>query len=101
MSSAAAPLPRRPNPVLVLIRVLVVTVAFGILGLGFGGLMGIIGVSIINAVGVTINAVGVTTDMDMALFAGGLPGAVIGLLAGFVVMVRSERQQLRHASERQ
>ena len=53
MSSAAAPFRRRPSPILVLIRVLVVTAAFGILGLGFGGLMGIIGVSIINAVIVT------------------------------------------------
>ena len=88
MSSAAAPLPRRPNPVLVVIRVMVVTLAFGVLGLGFGGLMGIIVVSILNAIGMP-------TNMDMAVFAGGIPAAAIGLVAGFAVIVRSERQALR------
>ena len=83
------PAPRRPNPVLVVVRVIVVTVAFAILGLGVGGLMGIVGVSIINAAGVP-------TDMYMALFAGAIPAAVIALLIGFALIVRSERQALRN-----
>ena len=88
MNSAAMPAPRCPNPVLVLVRVAVVTVAFGVLGMGVGGLMGIIGVSIISAAGVP-------TDMYMALFAGAIPGAVVGLALGLVAIIRSERKAMR------
>ena len=80
---------RRPNPVLVVVRVIVVTVAFAVLGLGVGGLMGIIGVSIINAAGVP-------TDMYMALFAGAIPGGLIAGAIGFVVIVRSEKRAYNH-----
>lgn len=82
------PAQRHPNPVLVLVRVIVVTVAFGVLGLGIGGLIGIIGVSIMKVAGVA-------TDMDLAIFVGALPGAVIGAAVGFVVIVRSEKQALK------
>ena len=88
MSSAAVPMRRRPNPVLVLVRVIVVTVAFAVLGLGVGGLMGIVGVSIMNAAGVP-------TDMYMALFAGAIPGGLIAAVVGLVVIVRSERTAVR------
>ncbi len=88
MSSAAVPR-RRTNPVVVLIRVIVVTVAFGILGGGVGALMGIIGVAIINAAGVP-------TDMSMALFTGAVPGGLIGAVIGFVVIVRSERRAMQN-----
>lgn len=71
-----------------LVRVIVVTVAFGVLGMGVGGLMGIIGISIMNAAGIA-------TDMDLAIFVGALPGAVIAAVVGLVVIVRSERQNLR------
>jgi glucose-6-phosphate-specific signal transduction histidine kinase len=88
MSSAALPIGRRPNPVLVVIRVIVVAIAFGVLGGGVGGLMGIVGVSIINLAGIA-------TDMYMALFAGVIPGALIGLTAGLGLIIRSERQHVR------
>ena len=90
MNSAAVPARRRPNPVLVLVRVIVVTVAFAVLGLGVGGLMGIIGVSIMNAAGAP-------TDMEMAIFVGAMPGAVIAAAIGLVVIVRSERKAFQES----
>jgi hypothetical protein len=80
------------NPILVMVRVVVITLAFGILGLGLGGFFGIIGVSIINLAGQPIN-------MYMALFAGALPGAAVGLLVGLVVMIRFERKAMRENKE--
>ncbi len=88
MNSAATPVRRRPNPAVVLIRVIVVTVAFGVLGGGVGGVMGIIGVAIINAAGVP-------TNMYMAIIAGVIPGALIAGVVGLVVIVRSERKVLQ------
>ena len=87
MNSAAVPARKRANPIAILIRVVVVTFAFGVLGLGFGGLLGIIAISVINLAGAP-------TDMSMALFAGAMPGAVIGVLVGLVVIVRSEHRAL-------
>ena len=87
MNSAAVPTRKRSNPIAVLVRVVVVTVAFGVLGLGFGGLLGILAISVINLAGEP-------TDMSMALFAGAMPGAVIGALVGLVVIVRSERRAM-------
>ena len=87
MNSAAVPARKRANPIAILIRVVVVTVAFGVLGLAFGGLLGIIAISVINLAGAP-------TDMSMALFAGAMPGAVIGALVGLVVIVRSERRAM-------
>ena len=94
MSTAPQQAKRRANPLVILLRIVIVTLAFGILGLGLGGLFGIISIAIINLAGQT-------TDMSMALFAGGAPGAVIGLLTGLVLMVRSERhaiQARKHAA---
>jgi hypothetical protein len=71
--------------------VVVVTLAFGVLGLGIGGLLGIIAISVINMAGEV-------TDMSFALFAGGVPGAAIGLLVGFAIIVRSEQAAFRNAS---
>lgn len=88
MNTAAAPARQRPNPMLVVIRVVVATIAFAVLGLGFGGLLGVIAVSVINLAGEP-------TDMFMALFAGGLPGAVIGGLVGLVTIIRSEAHAVR------
>ena len=90
--TSASPVRRRSNPFAILVRVVVLTAAFGVLGLAVGGLMGILAVSIMNLAGQHI-------DMDMALFAGGMPGAVIGLVGGLVVIVNSERKQLRRATE--
>ena len=113
MSSAAAPAPRRPNPVAVLIRVVVVTLAFGVLGLGIGGLLGIIAKSTTRLPSAStiasrgssrgrtaamVNPSGNTADMSFALFAGGVPGAAIGLLVGFAIIVRSEQAAFRNAS---
>jgi hypothetical protein len=86
--TSASPARKRSNPLAILVRVVVMTAAFGVLGLGLGGLMGIVAVSVMNLTGLHV-------DMDMALFAGGMPGAVIGLVGGLVVMVHSERKQLR------
>jgi hypothetical protein len=86
--TSASPVRKRSNPFAILVRIIVLTIASGILGLGVGGFMGIVAVSIMNVAGQHI-------DMDMALFAGGMPGAVIGLVGGLVVMVNSERKQLR------
>ncbi len=88
MNSAATPAPRGTNPVLVLVRLIVVTIAFGVLGMGVGGLMGIVVVSIINATGLAM-------DMYMALFGGAVPGALIGAAVGLVVIVRSERKAIQ------
>ena len=88
MSTAPQPVQRRVNPLVIVLRVVVVTLAFGVLGLGLGGLFGIISIAIINLAGQT-------TDMSMALFAGGAPGAVIGVLTGLVLMIRSEWQANR------
>ncbi|MGH9521496.1 MAG: hypothetical protein ACRD3E_03070 [Terriglobales bacterium] len=88
MSSAAQPAPRPPNPIGILVRVVVITIAFAVLGLGLGGLFGIVALTVINLTGEPIN-------MTLALFAGGLPGAVIGGIVGLVLIVRSERQALR------
>lgn len=93
MNSAAVPARKRANPIAILIRVVVVTVAFGVLGLAFGGLLGIIAISVINLAGET-------TDMSMALFAGAMPGAVIGVLVGLVVIVRSEHRALSNTETR-
>lgn len=73
-----------------LIRVVVITLAFAILGLGLGGFFGIVALSIINLSGEPMN-------MFLALFAGGVPGAVIGAAVGLVLILRSERQALRKA----
>jgi hypothetical protein len=91
VNSAAVPARKRANPIAILVRVVVVTFAFGVLGLGFGGLLGIIAISVINLAGEP-------TDMYMALFAGAMPGAVIGALVGLVVIVRSERRAIRGVS---
>lgn len=89
MSTAAAPVPRRrSNPVVALIRFLIITVAFAILGGGLGTLMGIVGLSIINVAGEH-------TNMGLALFFGALPGLVIGALAGMVVIIIFERRAAR------
>jgi hypothetical protein len=93
VNSAAVPARKRANPIAILIRVVVVTVAFGVLGLAFGGLLGIIAISVINLAGET-------TDMSMALFAGAMPGAVIGVLVGLVVIVRSEHRALSNTETR-
>ena len=87
VNSAAVPARKRANPIAILIRVVVVTFAFGVLGFAFGGLLGIIAISVINLAGAP-------TDMSMALFAGAMPGAVIGALVGLVVIVRSERRAM-------
>ena len=91
MNSASSPVRKRSNPFAIVARVVVMSAAFGVLGLGLGGLMGILAVSIMNLAGQQI-------DMEMALFAGGVPGAAIGLVGGLVVMVNSERKQLRRAT---
>jgi hypothetical protein len=91
VNSAAVPARKRANPIAILIRVVVVTFAFGVLGFAFGGLLGIIAISVINLAGAP-------TDMSMALFAGAMPGAVIGVLVGLVVIVRSERRAMRGVS---
>lgn len=83
VNSAAVPARKRRNPIAIVIRVAVVTVAFGVLGLAFGGLLGIIAISVINLAGEP-------TNMSMVLFTGAMPGAVIGALVGLVVIVRSE-----------
>jgi len=88
MSTAPQQAQRRANPLVIVLRIVVVTLAFGVLGLGLGGLFGIISIAIINLAGQT-------TDMSMALFAGGAPGAVIGALTGLVLMIRSEWQANR------
>ena len=93
MNSAAVPARKRTNPIAILIRVVVVTVAFGVLGFAFGGLLGIIAISVINLAGAP-------TDMSMALFAGAMPGAVIGVLVGLVVIVRSEHRALSNTETR-
>ena len=90
MSTAASPVPRRPNPILILVRVMVVTVAFAVLGGGVGALMGIIGVAVTNAAGVP-------TDMQMAICAGAMPGAAISAVVGLVVIIVSERKHARAA----
>jgi hypothetical protein len=81
-------MPRGPNPLAIAVRVIVITLAFAILGLGAGGLFGIIAVSVINLAGEPVN-------MYLALFAGGVPGALIGAVVGLVLIIRSERQVLR------
>ena len=79
MKPASASMRKRSNPFAILVRVLVMTAAFGVLGLSIGGLMGILAISIMNLAGQHI-------DMNMALFAGGMPGAVIGLVLGLAVI---------------
>lgn len=88
MSAAAQPVPRGPNPIAILLRVVIITFAFAILGLGMGGFFGIVALSVINLTGEPVN-------MYMALFAGGLPGALIGGVVGLVLIIRSERKALR------
>jgi hypothetical protein len=77
-----------PNPVGIVLRIAIITGAFAILGLGLGGFFGIVGLSIIKLTGEAV-------DMYMALFVGGLPGAVIGAAVGFVLILRSEREAFR------
>ena len=89
MSTAAAPARKRFNPLAFVVRVVVITIAFGVLGGGIGVLMGIVGISIINLAGQQ-------TDMGMALFVGALPGVAIGACVGFVVILGSER---KHATQ--
>ena len=88
MSAAAQPVPRPPNPIAMLIRIVVITIAFAILGLGVGGLFGIVALSIINLTGEPMN-------MTLALFAGGLPAAAVGAVVGLILILRSERRALR------
>ncbi len=89
MSSAPAPARRRrTNPFAVVVRVVVITVAFGVLGGGIGVLMGILGISVINMVGEH-------TDMGLALFVGALPGLAIGAVVGFIIVIGSERKAVR------
>ena len=94
MSTAPQAVRRPPNPIAVLIRIIVITLAFAILGLGVGGLFGIISVSLINLSGQS-------TNMYMALFAGGLPGAAVGALVGLIVIVRLEWKAMRAPSDQQ
>lgn len=93
MSAAAVPERRRANPALILIRIVVVTVAFGVLGMGLGGLLGIVGISVINLAGEH-------TDMSFALFFGVVPGAAIGAVLGLAVMIRSEIQAAQGIASR-
>lgn len=90
MSTAPQIAHQTPNPVGILIRIVIITGAFAILGLGLGGFFGIVAVSIIRMAGQSV-------DMYLALFAGGLPGAVIGAAVGLVLILRSERDAFRKA----
>jgi hypothetical protein len=87
MSAEAVRARRKPSLVLALVRIVVFTAAFAVLGFALGGLMGIVAIAVINLAGER-------TDMVMALFAGALPGAGIGLAVGFIVMVRSEMKAI-------
>lgn len=93
MSTTAQPAVHAPNPIAILIRVVVITLAFAILGLGLGGFFGILGLSVANLAGERV-------DMILALFAGGVPGAMIGGVLGLVLIVRSERKALRKDATR-
>lgn len=90
MSTAPQVAHRAPNPVGILLRIVIITGAFAILGLGLGGFFGIVALSIIKLFGEA-------ADMYLALFAGGLPGAVIGAVVGLVLILRSERDAFRKA----
>lgn len=87
MSTAPTLQPRRrPSRFLMAVRVVVLTVAFTLLGFAFGGLLGIVCVAILRAMGNNL-------DMYMAI-GGAVPGAGIGAVVGFVIALVSER---RHA----
>ena len=83
MSTSAVPGRRPTNLALVLIRIVVVTFAFGVLGMALGGLLGIVAISVINLAGEH-------TDMSFALFFGVMPGAAIGAVFGAAMMIKSE-----------
>ena len=91
MSTAPQLAPRTPNPFAVLVRIVFITLAFGILGLALGGFFGILAIVILNYTGHQIN-------MYMALFWGGLPAGVLGLFVGVVLVVRSEWKALRKST---
>ena len=67
-----------------MLRVAIVAVLFTILGFSLGLLLGIVATAALNATGIT------RQSMQAALWAFAIPGAVLGLIAGLVVMAVTE-----------
>jgi hypothetical protein len=65
-------------------RLVVVTLLFTILGFAVGGLIGVVSISIMHAAHLPIN-------VQEALWFGAMPGAVLGMIAGVVIITISER----------
>jgi hypothetical protein len=66
-------------------RIVLVTVLFTILGFALGGLLGIISLSVMRAAQLPL-------DMENALWFGAVPGGVLGMIAGAVIITVSERR---------
>ncbi len=66
-------------------RIVLVTALFAILGFAVGGFLGIVSISVMRASHIPIT-------MQNALWFGSIPGAVLGAIAGFVVITVSERR---------
>lgn len=69
----------------VIVRVVVVTILFTMLGFALGGLIGVASISIMQAAHLPIS-------LQDALWFGAIPGAVLGFVAGLVVITISERR---------
>ena len=74
-------------------RVVVVTVLFTILGFAVGGLIGVVSITIMRAAHLPIN-------VQQALWFGAVPGAVLGAIAGVMVIAISERRNLQQIGSR-
>ncbi len=85
-----AAVPRRPSTAALVVRVVVVTFAFGVLGFALGGLLGIIVLG-------TMQATGVPENMHAAFSGFAVPGGIVGALAGLAAMLYSEKRERQKA----
>lgn len=69
-------------------RVALVTVLFTILGFALGGLVGILSVSIMRMAAINANLLN-------ALWFGAIPGGVLGMMAGAIIITVSETRARR------
>ncbi len=75
----------------VLFRVALVTALFTMLGFALGGFLGVVSI-------VALRAAHLSITLQDALWFGAIPGGVLGLVAGLVIITVSEQRERRKQS---
>jgi hypothetical protein len=79
------------NFIKVVFRVVLLTVLFTILGFALGGLIGILSITLMRAAHILIG-------IQDAIWFGAVPGAMLGCIAGLVIISVSERRAIKRSN---